>query len=108
MCDLKQLDFPEDFQTYYLLKKSISGTRRTIVVTWNHWNSKYVNSSFGNYSGRLSEQLPIYHWKVHCVGKKLSNRTFWNQKNMYHIVFYLLYHPIIMLMSYMRYTNICL
>ncbi len=21
MCDLKQLDFPEDFQTYYLLKK---------------------------------------------------------------------------------------
>lgn len=22
MCDLKQLDFPEDFQTYYVLKKT--------------------------------------------------------------------------------------
>ena len=22
MCDLKQLDFPEDFQTYYLLTKT--------------------------------------------------------------------------------------
>jgi hypothetical protein len=28
---------------------------RTIAVTWNNWIKKYLNSSFGEYPGRLSD-----------------------------------------------------
>jgi hypothetical protein len=28
---------------------------RTIAVTWNNWIKKYLNSSFGEYPGRLPD-----------------------------------------------------
>ena len=47
----------EDSQTYNILWQTyqpyITGTKRTIPVTWNNLISKYFNSNFGNYPERL-------------------------------------------------------
>ena len=39
------------------LHSFISGTRRTIVMTWNDLISKYFNSNFGYFPGSLSDLL---------------------------------------------------